>query len=120
MTSADQVELRESILEAVNSIIQAENGPVLVEEVRIVAAPMFFDHTYGTTLLLSDGGVVIRIAVGRPAADVVDTILHETTHVLMGEWFNACHGPQFQEIYERLTQTYTGEYHNPTAILTSE
>ena len=110
MTPADQVELRESILDAVNSIIQAENGPVLVEEVRIVAAPMFFDHTYGTTLLLDDGGVVIRIAVGRPAPEVVDTILHETAHVLMGEWYieQPCHGPGFQEIYERLTQTYAG------------
>jgi hypothetical protein len=39
------------ILGVANMIVTLEGSPVQVSEVRIVAAPVFFDQSYGTTLL---------------------------------------------------------------------
>lgn len=105
----DQLRLRPLILEAVNDIIRIEGGPVFVSDVRIVSAPTFFGLSHGTTLLLDDGSVAMRVAVQRPAAEVVDTILHETAHVLLGPEHieNPDHGARFQEIYARLLRQYS-------------
>lgn len=112
MTGADQLKLRDTILEAVNAIIQAEGGPVPVKEVRLVPGAEFLDHTYGTAILLPDGGIALRVAVGRPAPAVVDTILHETAHVLLGPEHvdRPDHGEAFQRLYGRLTQKYGGSF----------
>jgi hypothetical protein len=59
--------------------------------------------------LTENGDIAIRIAVGRPPAEVVDTILHETAHVLLGPEHidQPDHGPRFQELYKRLKQKYS-------------
>ena len=106
----DDALLRERILETVNMIVALEGGPVSLAEVRVVTAPMFFDSTFGTSLLTPEGDVVMRIAVHRPDDAVVDTILHETAHVLQGpEHINVGdHGPAFQETEKRIRNRYWG------------
>jgi hypothetical protein len=108
VNGADQLRLRKLILEAVNDIIRIEEGPVPVSEVRVVAAPTFFGLSHGTALLLENGDVVLRVAVERPAEEVVDTILHETAHVLLGREHidRPDHGVRFQGVYERLRRRY--------------
>jgi hypothetical protein len=104
----DQSTLRSEILETVNMIVTLEGGPVPVSDVRIVAAPAFFDQTYGMSILEDDGSVVLRIAVQRPADQVADTVLHETAHVLLGSEHidRPDHGPKFQAVYGDLKGKY--------------
>lgn len=104
----DQLALRSRILEIVNVIVTLEGGPLQVSDVRIVAAPAFFDQTYGKSMLLDDGSLVLRIAVRRPADQVSGTVLHETAHVLLGPEHidQPNHGPEFQSIYEELHRKY--------------
>lgn len=104
----DQDLLRQRILETVNDILILEKGSVFVDEIRIVDAPAFFDETYGTSIIRPDGGIAIRVAVKRPAADVADTVIHETAHVLLGKEHveNSDHGPLFQEVYAQLRERY--------------
>jgi hypothetical protein len=106
----DDVLLRERILEAVNMIIILEGGPVPVAEVRVVTAPMFFDSTFGTSLLTPEGDAVMRVAVHRPDDAVVDTILHETAHILQGPEHidEGDHGPAFQATEEQIRNKYWG------------
>lgn len=109
MNSSDQARLRSLILDAVNNIVRIEGGPVFVSEVRLVPGRNFFGLSYGTSILTENGDIAIRIAVGRPPAEVVDTILHETAHVLLGPEHidQPDHGPRFQELYGHLTQKYS-------------
>jgi len=106
---SDKVALRSRILETANMIITIEGGPVQVEDVLIVAAPMFFNSTYGTSILKDNGHVVLRVAVKRPPEQVVDTILHEVAHVLLGlkHIDNPDHGPVFQGVYKDLKRKYS-------------
>ena len=108
MTPAEDQHLKSLILEAVNDIIRIEGGPVAVREIRIVPGDSFFGLSHGTAILEENGDVAMRVAVGRPPAEVVDTILHELAHVLLGREHidNPDHGPRFQEIYERLKKKY--------------
>jgi hypothetical protein len=109
ISAAAQAEFfRSKILEISNDIIVLENGPVPVEDVRIVPAETFFGMSYGTSMLLDDGKVVLRITIKRPLAEVADTILHETAHVLLGREHidQPDHGPAFQGVYERLKLKY--------------
>lgn len=105
----DQASLRSRILETANMIVTLEGGPVPVMDVWIVAAPTFFDSTYGTSILEDDGSVVLRIAVQRPLDQVVDTVLHEMAHILLGPEHidHSGHGPEFQRISADLKQKYT-------------
>jgi hypothetical protein len=121
MTPADQLHLAELIRDAINDIVRIEGGPVRVSTVRVVPAAAFFDHsfslepkthsvfTHGTTLY-ENGELIVRIAVGRPADQVVDTILHECAHVLLDSEHNnePCHGQPFQDLYQYLKRKYTG------------
>lgn len=104
----DQQAMRQRILGVANMIVPLEGGPVPVKDVRIVAAPAFFDHTYGTTILENDGSVVLRISAKRSVSDVADTVLHELAHVLLGVEHidNPDHGVQFQKTYETLRGKY--------------
>jgi len=106
---SDQAHLRSLILEAVNDIIRIEGGPVFVSEVRLVPGRDFFGLSYGTSILMENGDVALRIAVGRPPAEVVDTILHETAHILLGTDHidQPDHGARFQELYKRLKRKYS-------------
>jgi hypothetical protein len=106
----DDALLRERILETVNMIITLEGGPVPVAEIRIVSAPMFFDSTFGTSLLNQEGDAVMRVAVHRPDDAVVDTILHETAHILQGPEHidQGDHGPAFQATEKRVRNRYWG------------
>lgn len=99
---------RSKILEIANDIVVLENGSVPVEDVRIVSADTFFGMSYGTSMLLDDGKVVLRIAVKRPLPEVADTILHETAHVLLGPEHidNPDHGREFQKVYGELKRKY--------------
>lgn len=105
----DQAALRSRILETANMIITLEGGPVPVMDVRIVSAPVFFNNSYGTAMLLDDGSVVLRISVGRPPDQVVDTILHEIAHVLLGTEHidQPDHGQEFKSVYGDLKRKYT-------------
>jgi hypothetical protein len=104
----DQLALRSRILEIVNVIVTLEGGPAPVADVRIVAAPAFFDQTHGMSMLQEDGSVVLRIAVQRPADQVADTVLHETAHVLLGTEHidQPDHGPGWRSVYQELQQKY--------------
>jgi len=104
----DQRALRSRILETTNMMIALEGGPVPVSDVRIVSAPMFFDQTYGTSMLMDDGQVVLRVSVGRPVEGVADTVIHETAHVLLGVEHidKPDHGETFQGLYRRLREKY--------------
>lgn len=108
MDAARQLELRTSILEAINAVVRAESGPVYVSEVRLVPGSSFFGISNGDTLLLPGGKIAVRIAVGRAPEAVVDTILHETAHVLLGPEHidQPDHGPTFQALHERLRLKY--------------
>jgi hypothetical protein len=109
MTPLDQDALRAKILETLNLLVALEGGPVAVTEVRIVPAPAFLDQTYGTSILLEDGSVAVRIAVQRPLPQVADTVLHETAHVLLGPEHvdRPDHGPEFQRVYQGLREKYS-------------
>ncbi len=104
----DELTLRSRILEIVNMIVALEGGPMPLSQVRIVTGPMFFDSTFGTTLLTQDGGAVMRVAVARPGEDVADTVLHETAHLLLGPEHidQPDHGPGFQNTYRRIRDKY--------------
>lgn len=104
-----QLALRALILEVVNDIIRLEGGPVSVREIRIVPGQSFFGLSHGTAILLENGDVALRVAVGRPTEEVVDTILHEIAHVLLGrEHIDVPdHGSRFQEIYAHLKREYS-------------
>jgi len=104
----NDVALGRKVLDTVNMIITLEGGPVPLKEVRVVTAPMFFDSTYGTSLLDDDGQVVMRVAVQRPREAVADTVLHETAHILLGTEHidRPDHGPTFQGTYQRLRDKY--------------
>jgi hypothetical protein len=104
----DQADLRSRILETANMIVTLEGGPVQVADVRIVAAPAFFDNSYGTSILEDDGSVVLRVAVQRPPDQVVDTVLHELAHVLLGPEHidQPDHGAEFQRVYGDLKRKY--------------
>lgn len=106
----DQAALRSEILETVNAILILEGGSVPVSEVRIVSAPAFFDQSYGTSMVLEDGSIALRIAVQRPPDQVADTILHEVAHVLLGPEHidNPDHGAEFQSVYQDLREKYAG------------
>ncbi len=108
MTGVDQLRWRELILEVANDIIRLEGGPVPITEVRIVPGRDFFGLSHGTTMVLENGDIAVRVAVDRPPAEVGDTIIHELAHVLLGREHidNPDHGPRFQEIYERLKKKY--------------
>ncbi len=110
MTGADQLRLAELIRDAINDIVRIEGGPIEVSEVRLSPGATFFDHTHGSTTLLDDGTLAVRISVGRPADQVVDTILHETAHVLLDSERSdePCHGKPFQDLYQYLKRKYTG------------
>ena len=104
-----QLTLRALILEVVNDIIRLEGGAVPVREIRIVPGSSFFGLSHGTAILLENGGVALRVAVGRPTDEVVDTILHEIAHILLGrEHIDVPdHGPHFQKIYAHLKRKYS-------------
>ena len=112
MTPAEDQRLKALILEAVNDIIEIESGPVQVSEIRIVPGVSFFGLSHGTAIRRDDGKIAMRVAVGRPPHEVVDTILHETAHIILGPEHidEPDHGPRFQEIYAHLTRTYTNRF----------
>lgn len=109
MDASRQLELRQLILEALNFVIASEGGTRKVDEVRIVPGADFFGLSNGDTLMLPDGRIAVRIAVGRAPEKVVDTILHEAAHVILGPEHieNPDHGPGFQDLHDRLRRTYT-------------
>lgn len=104
----DQKALSAKILELANMMVMIEGGTLPVSEVRIVDAPMFFDNSYGTSMVLDKGSSAIRVSVKRPPAEVADTILHETAHVIMGAEHveNPDHGQKFQALYQKLRVKY--------------
>lgn len=110
MEASRQLELRELIREALNFVIESEGGAYRVQEVRIVPGADFFGLSNGDTLMLPDGRIAVRIAVGRPPERVVDTILHEAAHVILGPEHieNPDHGSGFQALHDRLRRKYAG------------
>ena len=105
----DLVPVRESIIQLINEIIENEGGPVVVDDVWIVPEKAYLGRYFGTTILTKEGFVVLRVAIKRSVEKVVDTILHEAAHILLGKRHikKINHGRRFKVMYDALKERYT-------------
>jgi len=61
----------------------------------------------GSTTFPTDGSKpIVRVSIGIPVLDAVDVLAHELTHVIIGPDCGDAHGPEWQEIFDKIREQY--------------
>lgn len=103
------VPFRDRILQIANQMLELEGGAHF-DDVWVEEGKSYIGRYLGTTILTKDGLVVLRVAIGRSADAVADTIIHEVAHRLLGVQHirKGSHGEDFSQVYDSLKKKYQG------------
>lgn len=70
-------------------------------------------EAFAETFWPSDGSTpVISVDVEVPLIGIVELIAHEFAHVVVGPDCDEDHGQEWEEVFERINQTFNEEYAN--------
>jgi len=61
----------------------------------------------GSTLFPDDGSLpIVRINVGIPVSGAIEVLAHELAHVVVGPDCDDAHGPEWQEVFDKIHEQY--------------